>query len=46
MGFVGIEVTAKLVTDKMKEILGSIDTVVVFGRAELVVAVGTMAVEG
>ena len=46
MGVVGIELSAKLVRDKMKEIWGSIDTVVVFARGALLIVVGTVVVEG
>lgn len=43
---VGTEVSAKLVTDKMKEMLGSITIVVVFAGGRLVSIVGSVAVEG
>ena len=38
--------TAKLLIVKMKEMLGSIATVVVFAEPKAVVAVGTVASEG
>ena len=45
MGLVCIELSAKLVMVKMKEILESMD-IVVFTRGALVVTVGTVVVEG
>ena len=43
---VGIEVSAKLVTVKMKEMLGSTSIVVDFAIGELAITVGTKAIEG